>query len=67
MGVKYIWIKKQRYYYYESYDSWAEALKQAKRHKKRNKCRYFILPTEDGFLFPEIRYRLYLNKCIKIC
>lgn len=63
---KYIWIKNKRYYYYDNYGTWEEAIKIAKWQKKKNKCRYFILKYEHGYLFPEIRYRLYLDKVFRI-
>lgn len=64
--MQHIWVKGQRYNYYESYDTAEEAKKVAIYKRKTTKTRYFIIKTEEGFLFPKTRYRLYLNKVIKL-
>lgn len=66
MAMKYIWIKKQRYYLYGTYNTYSKAITTAKTHRKKNKSRYFIIKHDVGFLFPEIKYSLYLNKVIKL-
>lgn len=66
MSLKYIWIKNKRYYYYDTFTDWKEAHKTAMYHRKKNKCRYFIMKYEHGTLFPEIRYRLYLDKVFRL-
>lgn len=66
MASKYIWIKNQRFYLYEKYGDYNKARKEATRQRKRNKCRYFIIKEEHGTWFPQTRYLLYLNKCIRL-
>lgn len=69
MTYEYIWIKNRKYYRYKEYKKWEEARNTAKRFKKKNKCRYFIMKIEkQGFLeiIPEIRYVLYLDRVMKL-
>lgn len=54
-------VAKTKYYYFDSYNSWNDAYEVARKYK-RMKCKYFILQKEFGFLFPELKYVLYLNK-----
>lgn len=63
MGISYIWKKNQKYAWYDDYETWQEALKQAKWHKKRNKAKYFILIVETGDqLISKKKYKLYMTK-----
>lgn len=65
----YIWIQRKRYYYHKTYNTGKEAKKWADHYRKQNGCRYFIIKAESqGFLdiVPEIKYRLYMNKLVKI-
>lgn len=66
MITRWKWIKNKKYYLYDTYRSWGDALHMAKYQKKRNNSRYFIEKIEIGLLFPEIRYALYLNRVIKL-
>lgn len=65
-------IKGQKYYPYDSYDSWEEALKKAKSFKKKTKkiygkaTSYYIMQTEEGLFFPETKYKLYMNMVQKL-
>jgi hypothetical protein len=60
---KYKWMRGKRYYYYGSYDSWKDAYKIAKVNtKKIKKNKYFIETVDSGFLFPQIKYRLYMSR-----
>lgn len=58
----YIWIKNKRYYYYDTYNKWEKANKEAKRQKKRNGSHHFILKKIKGQILPIIKYELYLTK-----
>lgn len=67
MTAKWIWIKGQRYYLYDSYDSWNKARDEARKHSKKNKKnKYFILQYETFGLISEMKYALYMNKVIKL-
>lgn len=55
----YIYIQGEKYYYYATYGSYGLALKEAKRYRKKNKSRYFIMKKEG-------LYKLYMNKTFKI-
>lgn len=63
---RYIWISGRRYYLWDTYNTYQEAMTEGLRHRKRNKTRTFILPIEVGTWFPEKRYALYMNKMIKL-
>jgi len=64
--MKYIYRQNRRYNYYDTYTDWEEAHRIALYYKRKNKCKYFILKYEHGFLFPETRYKLYLDKIIRL-
>lgn len=64
--LKYIWIKNKKYYLWETYSTWNEAYKIAQYYKKKNKSKYFIIKYEHGFIIPHIRYRLYMDKVMKL-
>ena len=67
MAYRYIWIRGQRYYYYDGYDTYQKAKEIAKWYRKKNKkCKYFILKIERGFWFPQDKYVLYLNKVVRL-
>lgn len=71
MPDRYIYIQNgsrtpERYELWETYNTHEEALTEAKRHKKQDKAKYFILRTEPGLWFPETKYRLYLTKVFKL-
>lgn len=61
-----IWIRGRKYYLYGIYQTRAKAYEMAKKMRKTNKTRYFILETEQGLWFPEKKYKLYLSKVQKI-
>lgn len=62
-----IWLKqgtrknKVKYYLYDIFTSRKEAIWIAQLHKKKDKSKYFIMETEEGFWFPYKTYALYLN------
>lgn len=63
---KYIYIKNKRYYLYDTYKTWNNALKVAKHFKKKRNARYFILKYEIDRSLDNIRYALYMTKVVKI-
>ena len=68
MPTKWIWIKNQRYYLYDTYNTYEEARKCATQHRKKNNCRWFIQKYDVMGINPfrKHKYALYLNKCIGI-
>jgi hypothetical protein len=64
--MKYIWVKNSRYYLFDTYNTWEEAHKVAMYNKKKNKSKFFILKYESGYLFPQTKYKLYLNKVFRL-
>ena len=67
MASKYIWIRGKRYYLWGSFDTWQEAYNEYKRYKKKNKKnRYYIQKVEQGFFFPECKYKLYMTHVFKL-
>lgn len=66
MSFRYIWKKNRKYYLWDSFTTWEAAHKIAKYHRKKNKSRYFIIKSETGYLIPQIRYHLYMDKAFKI-
>lgn len=66
MPTKWIWIKNQRYYLYETYNTYQEARKWANSHRKKNGCRWFIQKYDVMTINPfrKYKYALYLNKSI---
>lgn len=68
MTTKYIWAKNQRYYLYELFNNYQNAVKTAKWYQKRNKKnKYIIIKIESGgFWSPKTKYALYMNKTVKI-
>lgn len=67
----FIWIKGKKYYKYETYNSFEQALNMAKAKKKRDKkCKYFIQEHDAGgilgYIAPHTRYTLYLNRLLRI-
>lgn len=58
------------YHKYETYSTYEEAIRTAKWHKKKNKCRYFIIKHEAegvlGYVIPHEIYTLYLDKTIRL-
>lgn len=62
--------KTKTYYLYDTYSTKEEAIKTAKYHKRKNKCRYYIITHEAegilGYTIPHKAYTLYLNKTIRL-
>lgn len=54
---KYIWVKDKKYFYHSSYKDYNLAKKEAKRFRKKNASRYFIV-SENGF------FKLFMDKTI---
>lgn len=63
---KIIYIGRKPFYLYDTYETYEEAYKRARYHRRRNKSRSMIFKTHDGFLFPDYKYVLYLNKVRRI-
>lgn len=63
---KYIYVKNKRYYYFDTYSTYRQALSVAKKQYKRNRSKYFILICEKGWLYPYKVYKLYLTNVIKL-
>lgn len=63
---KIIYIGNKPFYLYDSYDSYNEAYKVARYYRRKNGSRSMIFKYQHGFLFPDYRYVLYLNKVRKI-
>lgn len=65
--MAHLWIRGKKYYYYDTFKSWADAYNIARYyHKKNPKCRYFIVKVEKGYLFPSEYYKLYLTKVARL-
>lgn len=62
--IRYRWIKNQRYYYYDVFESWDDALAIAKEFREKNKrIRHYIkIIVIDG----QDYYELYLNKILDV-
>lgn len=57
-----IFIQNKPYYYFDSYKSYEQALKIAKKYKEDIKNKYFILKTENSIIFPTTIFQLYMTK-----
>ena len=57
---KYLFVKNRRYYYFDTFNSYKEALNTAKRMRRSFKSRWYVLKAESGF-YPKIVFRLYLT------
>ena len=67
MAGRYLWIRNKRYYLWNTYDTWKDAYNDARYYCRKNrKNRYFIQKVESGFLFPQIKYRLYMTRVFKL-
>lgn len=66
MTSKYIWKKNKKYYLWDTYNTWQEALKIAKYYRKKNKSRYFIIRKNTGRIITYYQYELYMDKVMKI-
>ena len=71
MAVEHIWIKNQKYYYYKTYKEheYSLMMKEARRIRKRNGCRFFFVKAESQGLLdivPNFYYKLYLNKAMRL-
>ena len=67
MAGKYIWIRGKRYYLFGTYDTWKEAYNTARAYTRSNKKnQYFILKVEQGYMFPECKYKLYMTRVFKL-
>lgn len=62
---KFIMLNGYRYNYNESFENFEEAIKTAKWYKKKGH-NYYIMKAEDGFWFPQLKFRLYLTKVWRI-
>lgn len=61
---------KNEYYYWDEYESWEEAIYNAKkikeeRRRKDIRIKYFIIETKDSWFLPVPKFILYFNKDIK--
>jgi restriction endonuclease S subunit len=63
--ANFIFIKSKRYNYYDTYSNYRDALKEARRQRKKTKSQYFILTIEKGFPIPYKVHKLYLTKVIR--
>lgn len=66
MTDKYLIIGEERYTLWDTYTTWDEALKQAKKFKAKMKSKYYILKVEQGFFVPQILYRLYATNPVRL-
>jgi len=64
--VKIFYIKRVKYYYYDTYGSWDEAYRIAKYYKKKMKNKFYIKKTEVGWFAPYFLYELYLTKVMRL-
>lgn len=63
---KVIYRKGKEYFLYDTYDSYAELIRDAKYYKKKNRSRYIVLKFEKGFWFPYKAYALYMDKIMRL-
>lgn len=71
MYFRYIFIKGKLYFYYENYETWGEAIREAKQKKQEYlkegvKIKHWIQPYLHGTIFQTKRYALYLTKVQKV-
>lgn len=63
--MDYIFLNNRKYYYYGTYDSYSQAYMMARRFKRRNRAKYYIMIVGDA-IFTARHYRLYLDRVVKL-
>lgn len=66
MVSNFIYIKRKRYNYYDTYKTYKKAKEIGDYLKRRTNSRYFILISEGGFFSPTKKYNLYTTRVIRI-
>ena len=53
---------RRKYCFYDSYETYEEAMKMGKETKKKEKAKWFIVPAEEGWFLPIEKFNLYFDK-----
>lgn len=61
-----VYVRGERYFLYETYNTREKAHKIAKAYKKMMKNKYYIVTHDAGYLFPMKKHTLYMTKVVRL-
>lgn len=56
---------QKEYYFWEEYETYEEAIYNARKMKITMKVKYFIIESQDSWFLPVPKFVLYLNKKVE--